>query len=71
MQKKSELVHGIPDCDQLGEQFFQQVEVQHIGAIAFGTGGVEVGFNKKPVHPSGNTRPCHGSYERGPAACNP
>ena len=44
-----------PDADQFGQQVFQQVEFQHVGAVTLGYGGIFVGFDEQSVYTYGNT----------------
>ena len=43
------------DADQFGQQVFQQVEFQHVGAVTLGYGGIFVGFAEPSVSISGTT----------------
>ena len=38
-----------PDPYQFLQESFQLVEVEHVGAIAEGFGGIRVGFDEQPV----------------------
>ena len=50
------------DADQFGQQVFQQVEFQHVGAVTLGYGGIFVGFDEQSVYTYGNTGFGNGTY---------
>lgn len=49
-----ETVDNFTNCDEFGHQGLEVVEVEHVCAVAFGVGGVEVGFDEDAVDADGD-----------------
>ena len=62
------LVNGLFEARQARQQALEQVEFEHIGAIALGHRGILMGFKEQAVGSSGDSGTCHRLDEFGAAS---
>ena len=64
----SAVCDGLADAYELGEEVFQEVEPEHVGAVAFGGFGLWVGLDEEAVGADGDACFGHGLDEAGHAS---